>query len=372
MNSLKPLSLFFITLFLVFKPCWSIEKKALIGYGFSDAVLPSKNQEKFYLGFSLGLKQSLKDHPDLKAEDIVFKATSEDQSPSGAIDAYKELKTKNVVGIFGFPTSHEALLIANFDKDPKLVRFFPAASHNKLGEYGPTIVTTGQPMNEIASNMGDFIEKKFPGKVVSLVVNPYAVFAKSLEEKLKATLESKGIKFHRIPLNDQQETEVKDCPQSMDLLVFTTYPDESMKALESIQKRYPHGAPIVANPSWTTGDLDFLRRLLGAWKSEVYSFSDLQITRHFQKLLFKNYGLRDDVDIAFGFDAGVIAGDVYVRAGAHNATKTSFFKAFYAKKCYTKISRGKICFKAKGGLSGRSMQAVKYHHSRFKPLRTHK
>jgi hypothetical protein len=56
--------------------------RPIIGYGSSDAVYPSKNQEFFHMGFLLGFNQRIK---KTMAEDFLLVKSMEDKDPFGAL-----------------------------------------------------------------------------------------------------------------------------------------------------------------------------------------------------------------------------------------------------------------------------------------------
>ena len=91
----------------------------LVGYGYSTHAISKIRQEHFYMGFRYGLSQGFKKQTQSKGPcnsidkvEIVLE-TEQTGHTIGALTAFKNLIKKNPIIIAGFPSSHEALLVAN-------------------------------------------------------------------------------------------------------------------------------------------------------------------------------------------------------------------------------------------------------------------
>jgi hypothetical protein len=176
------ISTFFCYLAIVPLFCYGEEQaKPLIGYGSSDAVLPAKNQELFYMGFSLGFQNTVKNK---NSTSLVSTKQISDNSQLGAIQSVNQLIEDGVKVLVGFPTSHEALLVGKLVKDKGILTIFCGAGHSDLGTFGHSVYTTGESMSYGVDKMMEFISENFKGKKGAIISNPYAVFSKTLTETI--------------------------------------------------------------------------------------------------------------------------------------------------------------------------------------------
>ena len=111
----------------------------IVGYGFSDAVFPAKNQEMFYMGFECGFEEILGKGAVRK---YVMTEKVTDGSQMGAVKAATKLiKDTDIALIVGFPTSHEALLAAPVAKSAGLLSIYAGAGHSDLAKFGDLVFT---------------------------------------------------------------------------------------------------------------------------------------------------------------------------------------------------------------------------------------
>src|ERR1700761_6508428 len=76
-----------------------------IGYGSSTAVITSKIQEGFFMGFELGFRKVLGVE---RASHLLITDQISNNSQLAAIQSANELINQNVVALFGFPGSNDA------------------------------------------------------------------------------------------------------------------------------------------------------------------------------------------------------------------------------------------------------------------------
>ena len=110
--------------------------------------------------------------------------------------------------------------------------------------------------------------------------------------------------------------------------------------------------PIIANPSWPSADIEYLRRLLIGRKSHTFATARwLPTTAAGQKLtkiVRSKYGREPSGEMAYGYDLGVIVGTLINRTKG-DITRAKLIGAFKIDPCFDGLSNGKICFPATGG-----------------------
>jgi ABC-type branched-subunit amino acid transport system substrate-binding protein len=346
-------------------------QQAVVGYGSSDAVLPVKNQELFFMGFDLGLQKTLKDK---SMSQILAVEQVANGSQLGAIESANRLINKGVNMLVGFPTSHEALLAAEVAKKSGVLAIFAGAGHSNLAKIGPTVFTTGESMAYGAGKMADFIKLKFSGKKGLSIVNPFAVFSKDLDDTLTKSLTDPKYskvsvahvsldKDHKLSPNELQALRKKQ----FDYIIMTPYADESIAALEQFEQA-GIDLPIVANSSWTTGDVELIRRFLTNRKAPSY-LANLWLrgspeSTEFEAATSSRYGRQPTAEMAYGYDLGVIAGKVLNDAKG-KFDRESLLASFKRIHCFDSLSSGRMCFDPNGGHALRSISFVQFTKSGF-------
>jgi ABC-type branched-subunit amino acid transport system substrate-binding protein len=338
--------------------------KPLIGYGSSNAVLPAKNQELFYSGFELGLKDNLK----VKLPPDFLKVRHHwDGQHLGATRSARQLLDDGAQMLVGFPTSHEALLAAEIASKDSTLSIFAGAGHSKLNEMGPTVFSTGESMKDSMIAVLDLIGKIQRDHSGALIINPFAVFSTNQELVLRDLLKQptyseirletfhldKGMRFAETDLIKLKEGK-------FDYLFYTPYADESLPSLEQTLEK-GIDLPVISNTAWTTADIDFIRRVVSKKKQPTYSITlfdkDSEPARRFESRIKKAYGRTSSSELAYGYDLGAIV------AGILNGAKTPYTKAsllaeMHRKSCFTGGTTEKICFDATGGHAHRKLYPV--------------
>jgi ABC-type branched-subunit amino acid transport system substrate-binding protein len=345
------------------------------GYGSSDAVLPAKNQELFLMGFELGVQTAL---PKRTLSDLIVLDQVADGSQLGAMGAAKRLIDKGVAMLAGFPTSHEAVLAGRIAQEKGILAIFSGAGHSDLAKMGDTVFTTGESMQYSVEVSLDFILNHFKGQKGALVSNPFAVFSKNQEEIFLELLKDKRFSHLSLPAVRMRKDQLLG---SDDIAAFkrgeyaficlTPYADESARLLEQL-KSNGIDLPILANTSWTTGDVDFGRRFLTARKAPTYSATSWVVgskeSLPFEKAVRNRYGREATGEIAYGYELGIVVGKTLARLKGP-ATRASVLAAFREDPCFDGTPSGRMCFPKAGGHAQRSIKFVKFQKTGFVPVK---
>ncbi|PIR26933.1 MAG: hypothetical protein COV43_00030 [Deltaproteobacteria bacterium CG11_big_fil_rev_8_21_14_0_20_42_23] len=294
----KKVYIVLISLFLVlFSGVANSQDLGKIGYGSSDAVLPGKNQELFFMGFDTGMQTTLKERT---LNEVLITNHVWDSSQLGAMRSANYLVSQGVVALIGFPTSHEALLVSKVAKENKMLGFFAGAGHADLAKMGSLIYTTGESMKYSVESTLGFIKKHFPSGRGVLIVNPYAVFSKNQEDTFVDLMkDSKNRNIEMVPMYLRSDLKLssEDIKRlknlKIDYLCLTPYADESVRLMEQME-REDLEFPLISNSSWTTGDIEFIRRFLTNRKSPVYSatlwLKGSSESKKFESVIRERYG----------------------------------------------------------------------------------
>ena len=344
----------------------------MLGYGSSNTVIPVKDQENFYIGFETGFKNTYAKKP---LNEFVIPLHISDGSPLGALKSADELLKKNVIALLGYPTSHEALLAAKLASQKKKLSIFIAASHSKLAQMGPYIFTTGESMELQASTMLAFAEKKYQNKKALLIVNPEAAYSQNLNESFQKFINTKKLAITTIQLTKEKTISSEQlqliAKGGFDYLMFTSYASDSVKLLEQLAEA-KIDLPMIANSSWVTGDIDFVRRVLARKKSPLFGITiwvkGSPDSIPFESALKKHFGIDPTPETAYGYDLGVIVGTI-VKKNNGMITKKSFEETFRKNLCYEGTVSGKICFVPNGGHANRKLHIVRYSPKGFELLK---
>lgn len=351
-------------LIITLASCTSLAAK--IGYGFSDAVLPAKNQELFYMGFEAGVGEVL-GISNLKNTIDLVRIT--DGSQLGAVKAAEQLlANKEVVIMVGFPTSHEALLAAPLFKQNDVLSFFAGAGHSSLANFGELINTTGESMSLSIETTLEYIKNNYIEKMGLVISNPKAVFSKNQEDSLKKKISStqvfKKLQFANLNSNLTLDSYTLNTLKrgQFDYLILTPYADESVHFLEQLEKA-EIDIPIITNSSWTTGDVEYIRRFLSRRRSEVISTmlwsKKSKDWKLFERKIIKLYGRTPTSEMAYGYDVGIISAALLKRTKPP-ITKTSITETYAKTRCFDGTSVGRLCFTNRGGHAQRKIQLVKF------------
>lgn len=339
----------------------------IIGYGSSDAVLAAHNQELFIMGFDLGLKRFIKKP---LPNELLVTIQDKDGSPAAAARSARTLIDRGVAVLTGYPTSHEAVLAGEIASKAGVLAIFPAASHSRLAQLGPTVYTTGESMNYSASKILGFIKDRFPKASGVVLSNPKSVYSINQELAFKSAVQSRhdfgGLRLSFLHLDGdlglpaQARKDLVD--NRYDYILFTCYPDEAARVLAQLEEN-KIDRPMITDPAWTTGDVELLRRYLTRMKSPIYSFAgwvkDSKESRDFEKSLRGTFGKEPSAEVAFGYDVGVILATVLNRVKGP-VTRQAVLDAFRRRPCFSKVSSGTLCFGPDGGHAKRQLHVVRF------------
>lgn len=338
----------------------------LVGYGSSNAVLPAKNQELYYLGFEAGLIRILGTDP---ISGYVITSQISDGSPLGAVESVRKLIRQGVKIIAGYPTSHEAVLVGRITRRVDALTIFPSAGHSELGRLGNKIYTTGEPMRVTVSTMMDIANdlKGDTGRVL-FVYNPEAVFSMNQHEELEK--QRAGGRYGKLEADSvylrpdlRMDDGVVDALRSGNYkcLMMTVYPDEAVELMKQLDEN-GIDIPIVTNSSWSTGDIEFLRRIIAHMNSPIYGYvlwlEESSGNRDIARYIQVRYGRKLTTEIVDGYDVGIIVGTVLKRMQLHHDDADAL-KAFREDPCFDGTSAGKMCFPSEGGHASRNVYKVK-------------
>lgn len=123
------------------------EQPSEVAFGSTTSVVPAMRQEYVYRGFKLALEHHLKDK---KLLDRTFAQILDSQRKSAPITLVNKLLDNNAKIVFGFSSSHEALLAAPVfvKKDALLIT---SASHDSLASFGPNVHSIGVSISKVAN-----------------------------------------------------------------------------------------------------------------------------------------------------------------------------------------------------------------------------
>ncbi|MEZ4816109.1 MAG: ABC transporter substrate-binding protein [Bdellovibrionota bacterium] len=343
----------------------------VIGYGSSDAVLPQKSQELWYRGFRLGYEKFAKKPHRVIEKHII---TGE---KLGAIEAANFLIQNNASLIIGFPTSHEALLTSQVvNKKTSIVSIYAGAGHAKLGSFGSNILTTGESMDLSVSTVVDFIVHTLKFKKGVVISNPHAVFSvnqvENLKQNLKDYLGKSKLDLTHVEMDKKQTISSTDLVKikNADFIWMTQYADESSIIMSQLEQN-KIDKPIITNSSWSTGDIEFIRRFLVNKKTPTYSFAlwlpHTRASLEFNSLIKQIYNQSPTSEIAYGYDIGVITAELSNRVRKYPNLKT-FKAALNFNRCFNNTSVGKICFPITGGHASRKITPTIFSRNEFKEI----
>jgi ABC-type branched-subunit amino acid transport system substrate-binding protein len=149
--------------------------------------------------------------------------------------------------------------------------------------------------------------------------------------------------------------------------VLATYPDDSLGALQSLRK-VNVDLPVIANSSWTTGDVALIQSTLSKFKSDIFCAAlwipGSKNSVRFEKIYREKFNAFPTAEAASGFDLGVIVGQTVGRVKG-DLTKESFAEAFSREACFDGTTKGQFCFPKSGGFSDKKVEFVKYSNNRF-------
>jgi ABC-type branched-subunit amino acid transport system substrate-binding protein len=336
-----------------------------VGFGSSDAVLPKKDQEWFYSGFEIGLEVK---GPKNALRDLVIKRQVADGSPLGASLAAANLESEGAIALVGFPTSHEALLAAKVAVENQLVGLFIGASHERLSKLGSFVFSTGPSAGTIAQSMLKFARKRYPRGNGLLISNPSAVFSMGMEDALVGIGDRQ---LFPVRLNKDlllNHDVIKDLRSGRyDFLVVTPYASESQKLMEQLEDAGVD-LPIVATPTWITEEIEYIKRFILKRKTPIFGprdwVSGSKESKGFESAFVRKHKTPPRFEIAYGFDLGIIVGDVLSRMGPPY-TRERFRSFFLARRCYEDTSSGTICFPASGGHAIRNLYILQVRPDGF-------
>lgn len=334
----------------------------VVGYGWSDSVLPAKNQEAFFTGFLLAMQSELGEN---RAKELIAVEQSVAGGPLGALNVLQKLRQKNVKMIVGFPTSHEAVLVAKATQDINIIKFFASAGHSSLAEFGSTVYTTGEAIASYMRATLDLINKKFPRKNGLLIYNPKALFSLDQRNEYLKRRENSKVSLDFAALNEERMLNRETLDQLKDgkfaFIVLTPYADESAGVLSQLNSAGVD-LPIITNSSWTTGDIEMIRRIIAIKKSPIYAgtvwASGSKNSSEFEKRFKSLYGGTPTAESASGYDLGMIVSQIIKRSG-NDLSAEGLLATLRKNRCFSRTTAGQICFPKTGGHGDKALEFMR-------------
>lgn len=346
---------------------WSINK--LIGYGSSTAVISSKIQEGFLMGYQLGFDFILGENKSLDIVNIIQDTSG---SPLGAKKVFNTLIEQGAIAITGFAGSHDSMLVSERAKELGLLTIFIDSGHSGLGLRGPNVLTTGLPMKNGLEKAFAFIKKQFPKKKGLILINPSAVFSvdqynllkmiKSVDTELSFEF---GMLNKQLKLDSQDLIKLKNKEYSY--VFLTPYPEELIPSLNQFASELID-IPYVTGGSWGTAEPDILRRFLVNKKAPVFMIAEwirgTPDSELFERIAEKKYGKAAVAEVVFGFEVGEIIAQIVKRVKGP-LTKESLISALNQDRCFFTHTVGKLCFPKEGGHATRPVQLTRFTKDGF-------
>ena len=325
-----------------------------IGYGSSNVVLTSKSQEAVYMGFEVGVEATA--HKPVPKGWLVNE-NSENGTPLGSRRVAQHLIDSGAAMLVGFPTSYDALLAADVAKKANVLAIFRGC-HSDLAKKGDLVFTADATMERLVVSDLDLIAS-IPGlKRGLMVTNPVNPASTNQEDefiRMSKQPDFKGPDVYRTHLRQNLELTNDDLAKlkqgAYSYIYITAYADDARVMLQQMRD-LGIDLPIIANPSWPSADIEYLRRLLIGRKSHTFATARwLPTTAAGQKLtkiVRSKYGREPSGEMAYGYDLGVIVGTLINRTKG-DITRAKLIGAFKIDPCFDGLSNGKICFPATGG-----------------------
>ena len=358
------LFILFLVSVLLYHPCLANS----VGYGSSDAVYSAKNQEFFYMGFLLGLDKGLDRGKRNEVLGQLKTAQIADGKHLSAVRSATKLVDEGVSVVSGFPTSHEALLAAKVARDKDRIFISAAAAHSDMATLGKNIFTLGESVTKSKKALIQFVSQKLPGKKGLLLSNERFVFSVNQASILKDVNLRMGnvLNLEEKPLSEDHQVseEVLKSLKAGEYgyIIITTYADDSTKLLEQFVKSGV-SVPIIANSSWTIGNIELVRRSLLKVKSPVFCVASvvkgLPTSKRFEAEYQEKYNKPPETEMYYGYDLGQVVAQAINRI-PEKLTPESFAKAFRENLCFKDTTTGRVCFPAEGGHAVRNIYWLKF------------
>lgn len=358
--------------------------KCVIGYGYSDILVPVERQEHFFMGFKYGLERALKElnngagrgGPCSEYERIeIIKDIKSNKGKLEALYAAQELASHGAVLLAGFPTSHEALLAAKIAKGKKLALVVPGAGVDALKDYGEFLFTTS-PINSAYLDY-QFSELVKRHKDILLVAKKDEVFSMDLFKHLQSINEAAGrpLNFIQVFLNEKSQIddhELKSVLERGVTAVFITmYASESKQVLLQLLKNLLKDSIIYVSSAWSMGDLSYLSDVrskfgnqilsVAVWSSTIGLGEQNSFTEKYRSI-FKTY---PPLEAAHGYEAGAAAANLLFNA--KEATAESVLESLKNLGCFTVETVGRLC-RSQTGFSERRFFWLKWTDNGFEVL----
>lgn len=332
------------------------EQPIEVAFGATTSVVPAMRQEYVYRGFKLALEHHLKDR---KLLDRNLAQILESQRKSAPITLINRLLENNAKIVFGFSSSHEALLAA-----PMVVKkealLITSASHDSLSSFGPNVHSIGVSISQVANTLSKKITamdlKDSKGLLIEKIDSVFSVsfsdqITREMPNLIRCNLMNGSLDRRCIDTLKKGE---------LNFLVLSMYPEEASELMQLLNRGKVR-IPIFTNHTWSTADPILVRGHLSEYQESIFTLGyyapGSQEALIFEQLAKKTYGSVILTDMACGWDFGTIASHL---VNSSHGRSISIEKYFRDNKCYEGTTSGKICFAEKGGFADRKLHFLRY------------
>jgi len=337
----------------------TVSPNCKIAYGYAPNVIPAEKQKQFYSGFQFGLKKAYQAFKPSETPcssysnvQITFKHGTT-KNPLEALNVAKELTKESPLFIAGFPSSHEALLVAKVAKDNGMAFIIPGAVASDLANFSQNIFTTSPKRYTYGKSLLQELSKKYVGKEILIVVKNDIIFSIDILKNLQKANNELGNKVTLVPtyLDENNMIPANDLKKikqgGIGGVYITLYPYISKLVLTQLLKELPDQSHIYVASAWSSTNLSYFKGISTKDKKRLKAFgagippdNDKQLTA-FIKEFEKSHDFQPGIEAVEGYEAGVYAAHVLYKA--HKPTKESMLTSLHETKCVDVLTVGKIC-----------------------------
>ena len=359
------LILFFSVLAISYSSFSIASSDCVIGYGYATTVMSKENLEHFLLGFEYGLEEGFKNLTPSKGPCQSFKniklelvAGNIRKGPLSTVNVAKELATKNVLLLAGFPTSHEALLAARVAQHNGISFVSMGAVANGLAQFSDYVFTTSPKRASYTKEIFKGFTKRHSGQEILVVAKKDHVFSMDIVKSLKEESSKTGaVKITPVYLSDDLTLDKQVIDQidfsKIKAVYFTLYSSISRLAFLELEKRLKSDATFYVSSSWISHKVEFFDEVSQSTKKRVVAFGagvpniENEKLSELKELYVKRFKQKPANEVFEGYEGGVFVANVLNNAIA--ATQKGMLKSLNETKCidvYTQF--GQICRTAEG------------------------
>ena len=332
-----------------------------MAFGATTTAVPAIRQEYVLRGFKLALEHHIKDEKLLK---FVQSEILDSPRKSSPISLMSKLTNRGAKIIFGFSSSHEALLTAPIARATDTI-LITSASHDDLSSFGPNIHSIGVSISEVSKKLTEIISNKYrkPEQKGLLIEKIDSVFSVSFTKKISNNFNTiNKVSLIKGCLSQDVINSLKTKKYSF--LVLSMYPEEASSLMLQLANEKV-SLPVFVNHTWSTADPILVRGYLSEYREPIFTLGyyapGSRESYTFEQLAKRKYGSFVLTDMACGWDHGTIASQLIQTSYQKTV---SIQDAFKSKKCFEGTTSGKLCFSKTGGFSDRALHFLKYDYDK--------